>query len=284
MRLLFKFWLQKQVMDKASIRLPEPLHSLMNGLERGAVTNFYGEPGAGKTNICLMASLECVRQGGTVAFIDTEGGFSLERLRQLTQDAEGALNRITLAQPGDFREQGRVIKELHEKGPDLVILDSAVALYRLECAEHEIRAPDGSHQSETTTARANGQETETGPRQLASAHTERAAKLKEGRVLMPGASKELSRQLSVLSQLARRKGIPVLITAHTYKNWETGRSEVIGGDSLRYWSNALVFLEKTGKTSERKATLVKHRSLPEGREARFMIVDEGIKPSGFKLF
>lgn len=234
-------------MDKGNLKLPEPLHSLMNGLEGRAVTNFYGAPGTGKTNICLLAALECVRNGGSVVFIDTEGGFSLERLRQLTPNAEAALNKITLAGPGDFREQGNVIKELEEKDPDLVVLDSAVALYRLECAEQE----DGKG--------------------------ERA-------VLMPKASKELSRQLSMLSKLARARGIPVVITAHTYKNWETGRDEVIGGDSLKYWSNTLVFLERTGKTSERKAVLVKHRSLPEGREARFIIVDGGIKPVGFRIF
>ncbi len=229
-------------MDKSNLRLPEPLDSLMNGLERKAVTNFYGEPGTGKTNLCLLASLECVKQGGSVIFIDTEGGFSLDRLRQLTPDAEAVLNKITLSEPLDFKEQGRVIKDLQGKSPDLVILDSAVALYRLECAEQE------------------------------------------GRVLMPRANKELSRQLSMLSSLARTKGIPVLVTAHTYKNWETGRSEVIGGDSLKYWSKALVFIDKTGKTSERKAILKKHRSLPEGKEVRFVITQDGIKPSGFKLF
>ncbi len=229
-------------MDKSNLRLPEPLHSLMNGLERKAVTNFYGAPGTGKTNLCLLASLECVKQGGSVVFIDTEGGFSLDRLRQLTPDVEAALNRITLSEPLDFKEQGRAIKDLQGKNPDLVILDSAVALYRLECAEQE------------------------------------------GRVLMPRANKELSRQLSMLSRLARVKGIPVLITAHTYKNWETGKSEVIGGDSLKYWSKVLVFVEKTDKTSERKAVLTKHRSLCEGRSVKFLITQDGIKPSGFKLF
>jgi len=229
-------------MDKSNLRLPEPLHSLMNGLERKAVTNFYGAPGTGKTNLCLLASLECVKQGGSVVFIDTEGGFSLDRLRQLTPDVEAVLNKITLSEPLDFREQGKAIKDLQGKNPDLVILDSAVALYRLECAEQE------------------------------------------GRVLMPRANKELSRQLSMLSRLARAKGIPVPVTAHTYKNWETGRNEVIGGDSLKYWSKALVFIDKTDKTSERKAILKKHRSLPEGKEVRFVITQDGIKPSGFKLF
>ena len=85
-----------------NLRLPEPLHSLINGLERKAVTNFYGAPGTGKTNLCIIAALECVRQGGSVVFIDTEGGFSLDRLRQLTSDVENVLGKIEISEPKDF--------------------------------------------------------------------------------------------------------------------------------------------------------------------------------------
>ena len=59
---------------------------------------------------------------------------------------------------------------------------------------------------------------------------------------------------------------------------------MIGGEMIKYWSKAIVFLERTGKTSERKATVFKHRSLPEGSSAKFEITGSGIKPSGFKIF
>jgi DNA repair protein RadB len=123
---------------------------------------------------------------------------------------------------------------------DMVILDSAVALYRLECSEPA---------KETLEA-----------------------------------NKNLSRQLSVLSNIARRRNIPVIITAHTFRNWDTGENRIIGGDSIAYWSKSIVFLERTGKTSERKATVTKHRSIPEGKCVKFEIIEKGIRPSGFRIF
>ena len=98
-------------------------------------------------------------------------------------------------------------------------------------------------------------------------------------------NRELSKQLSVLSNTAREKKMPVIITSHVFRSWETQKNEIVGGDSVRYWSKVIVFLERTGRTSERKATIIKHRWVPEGKSVKFVIVQEGIKPaSGFKLF
>jgi DNA repair protein RadB len=225
------------------IELPEPMKALMRGLEPSALTSFYGGPGTGKTNICLLAALECVKNNGRVVFIDTEGGFSIERLKQLNPDLERVLERIELVEPKDFAGQGKIISSLQHKTPDLVIVDSIAALYRLEYAD---------------------------------------SKTENRRILE--ANRELSKQLSILSNIAREKCIPVLITTHTFRNWETKESEIIGGDSIKYWSKAIVYFERTSRTSERKATMIKHRYLPEGGNVKFMLVNEGIKPSGFKLF
>jgi DNA repair protein RadB len=98
------------------------------------------------------------------------------------------------------------------------------------------------------------------------------------------ASRELSRQLADLSNIAREKNIPVLVTAHTFKNWDTGDNEVIGGNVLKYWSKAIVFLERTGRTSERRATITKHRHMAEGGSVKFELTQEGLRPSGFRIF
>lgn len=230
------------------ISLPEPLSMLLKNVEPGAVTNFYGAPGTGKTCACMLAAIECIANNGSVTYMDTEGGFSAERLGQLTQDAETVLKRIELLEPKTFSEQARMIKELAGRKRDLVIVDSLVSLYRLEYAESNSKS-----------------------RKL------------NGHVL--SANRELSKQLSVLSNMARERRIPVMVTSHTFKNWDTGENEVIGGEVLKYWSKVLVLLERTGKMSERKATLMKHRWLPEGQSVKFVLVNEGIKPSsGFKLF
>ena len=222
------------------IPLPEPLSSIISRLEPQTVTNFYGGPGTGKTNLCLLAAIECIRNGGCVTYIDTEGGFSQERLRQLTKNPEQALQKITLLEPKTFEEQGKLIRSLEKHKSDLIILDSAVALYRLEYADPKAETLE--------------------------------------------AHRELSKQISILSTLSREKNIPVIITAHTFQNWDTGTNEIVGGDMIKYWSKVIVYLERTNKTSERKATIVKHRWVPEGGTVKFVIVEDGIKPSGFRIF
>ena len=224
------------------IPLPEPLNSIIARLEPKTVTNFYGGPGTGKTNLCLMAAIECIKSGGCVTYIDTEGGFSKERLCQLTKEPDHCLQKITLLEPKTFEEQGKVIRALEKEKhkADLIILDSAVALYRLEYADPKAETLE--------------------------------------------AHRELSKQISILSTLSRDKNIPVIITAHTFQNWDTGQNEVVGGDMIKYWSKAIVYLERTNKTSERKATIVKHRWVPEGGTVKFVIVEDGIKPSGFRIF
>jgi DNA repair protein RadB len=232
------------------IRLPEPVNGLIRGLEPGALTSIYGAPGTGKTNLCLLAAAECVRRGGRVVYIDTEGGFSLERLKQITNSHQAVLDRTALIEPGNFQEQGRLIRELDKHRAGLFIADSVVAMYRLEYAEKDTGEKPG---------------------------------YEAGRAVLE-ANRELSKQLSILSGLAREKGVPVLVTAHTFRHWETGLNEIVGGDAIKYWSKVIVYLEKTGRMSERKATLIKHRYLPEWGSVKFSIVNEGIKPAGFKIF
>lgn len=225
-----------------NISLPEPIGSLTGGIEKGALTNFYGPPGVGKTGVCLLAAMECIRKGGRVLFIDTEGGLSAERIKQIYGEGDHSevFNRIILMEPKSFSEQSKMIRSLGEEVPDMIILDSAVALYRLECADPSKEPLE--------------------------------------------VNKELSVQLSILSNISRKRKIPVIITSHMYKNRDTGENYIIGGDSIKYWSKSIILIEHTGKMSERKASVVKHRSIPEGKSAKFMIVEEGIKPSGFRIF
>jgi DNA repair protein RadB len=223
------------------LQLPQPLQSLMQGIEHGALTNFYGAPGTGKTNLCLLTALDVLRSGGKVIFIDTEGGFSQERLAQIYPDHTEALKSMFILEPKDFKEQGKIIRDLPDRQADMIILDSAAALYRLEYADPDKEALE--------------------------------------------ANRELSRQMSILSNIARQRDIPIVVTSHTYRNWDTDRHEIVGGDAVKYWAKAVVFLERTGKMAERNATIIKHRWMPEGKSVKFEITGDGIKPaSGRRLF
>jgi DNA repair protein RadB len=83
----------------------------------------------------------------------------------------------------------------------------------------------------------------------------------------------LSRQIFTLHRLAEEKKIPVVVTGHVYKTEEGNK--ISGGDIMKYWAKSLVFLEKTGP-SKRRATLVKHRSRPEGSKCNFRLCGKGV--------
>ena len=234
------------------VNLPEPVNGLVKGLEPRNLVSFYGAPGSGKSNICLLAAVNCVKAGGRVIYMDTEGGFNKQRLRQMTNSWQDVMDKTVLLEPRNFGEQAALTKELDRHRADLFIVDSMVSLYRLEHAE----------KNGNSRVRERG-----GP----------------SRAVLE-ANRELSRQLSVLSGLAREKEVPVLITAHTFRHWDTKLNEIVGGDAIKYWSRVIVYIEKTGRMSERKATLIKHVHQPEWGSVKFSIVDTGIKPAGFKIF
>ena len=120
-------------------RLPlnsKPLDELLNGgIEYQSLTNIYGPAGSGKTNFALLASVSCIKNGKKVIFIDTEGGFSVERFSQITGDVDRFSKKINIYEPKTFEEQDKIIKDLDKKiDPDvgLIVLDSLVTLYRLK--------------------------------------------------------------------------------------------------------------------------------------------------------
>jgi DNA repair protein RadB len=90
-------------------------------------------------------------------------------------------------------------------------------------------------------------------------------------------NRELGSQISYLSEIARKQKIPVLITNQVYSSFdEKDEVKLVGGDILRYGSKCLIEIKK-GKNNIRLATIRKHRSLPEGKEFMFEIVQDGIK-------
>lgn len=101
-------------------------------MEKGVISNFYGESGSGKTNACIQVAAEVAENGGNVAYVDTEASFSAERFIQIA--SEEALDNIFLKDATDFEEQEEAINSLEELKEDisLIIVDSMVSLYRLK--------------------------------------------------------------------------------------------------------------------------------------------------------
>lgn len=206
-----------------------------NGLESGVITNIYGIPGSGKTNMCLAASVAALRLGKKIIYIDSEGGFSSTRFEQMTKNYDIEMKNIFLLEPKDFTEQKSSIDKAYEislkHDIGLIIVDSMVALYRLELTE--TKAFD--------------------------------------------ANKELSRELAVLSKIAREKKIPILITTQVYSAFGSNEVEVSGGFLTKWWAKILMEVQKTENSNERLAILKKHMYMPEGLEAKFKITENGIE-------
>jgi len=108
---------------------------LGGGFEYGTVSQIYGEPASGKTNICLQLVVNTLRAGKRVVYIDTEG-FSVERFKQIAgEDAEKLAKHLMVFTAYSFEDQYTAVKETEKlAGQDvgLIILDSATAFYRLE--------------------------------------------------------------------------------------------------------------------------------------------------------
>jgi DNA repair protein RadB len=211
---------------------------LEGGFEKGCVTQIFGSPSSGKSNVALTLAVNVAKTNRKVIYIDTEGGISIDRIKQISGHYfSNVANNIMVLEPTDFLQQTENIRSIdvwlrkHHEEVDLIILDSAVALYRVDDMK--------------------------------------SYKL----------SKELRKQIQLLSNLARKYDIAVIITNQIYNAFDDeGNNEVkaVGGDIMSYISKVIIKLERGGETNQRIATLIRHRSLPEGRQVTFSITSDGI--------
>lgn len=121
---------------------------LLGGLETHAITEFYGEFGSGKSQIChtlaVMAGQapELGGLGSKAIWLDTEGTFRPERIDQIARarglDATETLQNIAICKLYNsshlellVKELGRYIEQFKAK---LVIVDSIISLHRAEFA------------------------------------------------------------------------------------------------------------------------------------------------------
>lgn len=211
---------------------------LGGGFEKGTITQIYGPPSSGKSNVALSLTVNVAKNNKKVIYIDTEGGISIDRIKQISgPDFSNVANNIIVFEPTDFLEQTETLRSIdvwlrkHHEEVDLIVLDSAVALYRVDDMK--------------------------------------SYKL----------SKELRKQIQLLSTIARKHDIAVIVTNQIYASFDDGEEndvKPVGGDILEYISKVIIKLERGEETNQRVATLKRHRSIPEGRQAAFSITSRGI--------
>ena len=232
---------------------------LHGGYETDIITMIAGPAGSGKTNFCMQVAVSQAKKGKKVIYMDSEGGFSIDRIKQLldkdVEKLDNVLENILLLKPTNFEEQKKdflqLLKFVKQKDIGLVIIDGMTMLYRLELAD----AKD-----------------EDGVQDIRKIHE---------------ANQELAEQMGILAEITRKQIIPVLVTNQVYYDFlsfEEIRKGVkremhlVGGDLMKYWSKCIIELQVD--QGKRTLFLRKHRSLPE-KELAFQIVQIGIKKRGW---
>jgi len=211
---------------------------LGGGLGRGTVTQLYGPPASGKTNLALAAAVEAAAAGGSVLYIDTEG-LSVERFDQLlsarTDDPEAVAENIVVSEAHDFEEQAEAVRDVEDfaEQADLVVLDSATGFYRLE----------------------RGEDDDAGD-----------------------ALRQVADQVTHLLSLARKHDLAAVVTNQVFTDVESDSDRVrpLGGHTLNHWTGVVLRLDRF-RGGQRRATVEKHRSQPEGEQARFQVTDSGVE-------
>ena len=238
---------QRQAMKKCTTGSKKLDEVLGGGIETQAITEFIGEFGSGKTQICLALSVAAQlphEQGGlqgNVAFIDTEGTFMPERVYEIASqmglDPQAIAKNIYVARAYNSSHQCLLIDKLFslcsENDVKLVVVDSMISHFRGEYV---------------------------------------------GRENLAERQQNLNRHLHKLVRLAEAYNIAVIVTNQVQANptaFFGDPNSPAGGNVMAHACTHRVMLRKGGRGT-RLATVIDSPSLPEAR-ARFKITEKGIE-------
>lgn len=219
------------------------------GLETQSITEFHGEYGTGKSQIChqLCVTVQLPPEqgglGGGALYIDSEQTFRPERIAQIAEqfklERKAALNNVVYAEALTADHQMFLLEKADEWLKDrdirLIIVDSLIAHFRSEYV---------------------------------------------GREMLAERQQKLDQHLHRLVRLARAFNAAAAITNQVLARPDAFMSEEVsptGGNILGHTSHTRVFLRKAASPKFRIARLIVSPNLPEGSECLFKITEKGIE-------
>jgi DNA repair protein RadA len=221
---------------------------LGGGIESQSITEFYGEYGSGKSQICHQLCINVQlppEQGGlngAALYIDTENTFRTERIFQMAQnlglDPKEAIKKIIFAEAYTSDHQIFLLenadKVIKENGVRLIIVDSLTSHFRSEYL---------------------------------------------GREMLAERQQKLNKHMHRLIRLARGFNAAAVVTNQVMSKPDVFFGNAIhpvGGHIVAHTSHTRVFLRKSARGPVRIARLVSSPHLPEG-EGIFRISERGIE-------
>jgi len=221
---------------------------LGGGIESQSITEFYGEFGSGKSQIChqLCVNVQLPPEqgglGGAALYVDTENTFRTERIFQMAQnlglEPEEALKKIIFAEAYTSDHQMFLLenadKVIKENGVRLIIVDSLTSHFRSEYL---------------------------------------------GREMLAERQQKLNKHLHRLIRLARGFNAAAVVTNQVMSKPDVffgNAVHPVGGHIVAHTSHTRVFLRKSARGPVRIARLVSSPYLPEG-EGIFKISERGIE-------
>lgn len=221
---------------------------LGGGLETQTITEFYGEYGSGKSQLChqLCVNVQLPPEqgglGGGALYIDTENTFRTERIVQMSQhlglDPEEVSKNIIYADAYTSDHQIFLLenadKVIKENSVRMIIIDSLTSHFRSEYL---------------------------------------------GREMLAERQQKLNKHMHKLIRLARAFNVVAVVTNQVMSKPDVffgNAVHPIGGHIVAHTSHTRVYLRKSARGRVRIARLVSSPYLPEG-ERVFRITENGVE-------
>ena len=112
---------------------------LSGGIPDGVVVDIFGGNGTGKTQLLLQLSINSIKKGGRVLYLDTTGEFRPERILEIQKQSENRLDfleQITVSRITNTSEQISSIKNL-QNDFSLIVVDNVTDLFSYEYKNEE---------------------------------------------------------------------------------------------------------------------------------------------------